>query len=601
MLESDGKNKGVIQTILFVLKQTSVSPGAIIIVILAALACAGETAMLPYFTKTIIDIVSTIDSLSLVNPAMMSALCLIGVLFLIEITWRIYGYMVEIKSIPKLRKNIIERSIDQLFQKSYEYYNSNTASSLATHVMTLCNTIPELLELMLNTFLAKAMIFIFSIALLWQTHIQFAMLMLGWTVSFGILLAYYLPKITARARGFTEQSTILSDRISDSLANALTIRLFANWHIEKRLISTFTAAVLKREKHLNITYMFIFCCTSISFLALQALSLYWLIQEKQLGTITVGDFALVLGTNYQVVDLLWSLMQEIISFSKSLSETQNALSKVYARVEMQDHPQAQDIVVTHGTIQFQNVNFKYTKDSKNIFENFNCKILGGQKVGIVGHSGCGKSTFINLLLRLYDIQGGKIIIDNQDISMVTQDSLRHHIGIIQQSASIFNRTLMENIRYGNIFAPDDEIIESAKRAFAHNFITSMPKKYESLVGDNGVKISGGQSQRIAIARIFLKNAPILVLDEATSQVDSITEGVIQDSLWQLMQDKTTIVVAHRLSTLAKMDRILVFDHDGIVQDGPHHQLIQQVGLYKKLWDTQVNGSIMEHMAQTEIH
>jgi ATP-binding cassette subfamily B protein len=594
MLENDDKNKTIVQTILFVLKQTSVSPGAIFIVILAALACAGETAMLPYFTKTIIDIVSTVESLSLVNPAMISALCLIGLLFFIEMTWRIYGYMVEIKSIPKLRKNIVESSIDQLFQKSYKYYNNATASSLATHVMTLCNTIPELLNLMLNTFLSKAMIFIFSIALLWQTHIQFAILMLGWTVSFGILLAHYLPKVISRSKDFAEQSNMLSDKINDSLANVLAIRLFANWHIEKRLISTSTVATLKKERHLNITYMLIFCCVSISFVALQALSLYWLIKEKQIGTITVGDFALVLGTNYQVVDLLWALMQEIISFSKSLSDTQIALNNVYAKVEMEDNPQAKNIVVNEGIINFHNVTFKYTEDSRNVFEKLNCTILGGQKVGIVGHSGCGKSTFINLLLRLYDIQNGQITIDNQDISMVTQDSLHFHIGVIQQSPAIFQRTLMDNIKYGNVYASDDEVIDTAKKAFAHDFIISMPQKYESLVGDNGAKISGGQRQRIEIARIFLKNAPILVLDEATSQLDSITEKIIHDSLWELMQGKTTIVVAHRLSTLARMDRILVFDGGKIVQDGPHAQLIRQAGIYKKLWDTQINGFISEY-------
>lgn len=194
---------------------------------------------------------------------MISVLSLIGLLFLIEITWRIYGYMVEIKSIPKLRKNIIERSIDQLFQKSYKYYNNTLATSLSTNVMTLCNAIPALLELMLNTFLSKALIFVFSIALLWQTHIQFAMLMLGWTVGFSALFAHALPKIISRAKDFTDQSTLLSDRINDSLANVLAIRLFANWHIERRLISNFTTAALQKEKHLNITYMFIFCCTSI--------------------------------------------------------------------------------------------------------------------------------------------------------------------------------------------------------------------------------------------------------------------------------------------------------------------------------------------------
>jgi ATP-binding cassette subfamily B protein len=216
-------------------------------------------------------------------------------------------------------------------------------------------------------------------------------------------------------------------------------------------------------------------------------------------------------------------------------------------------------------------------------------------VGLVGYSGSGKTTFVNLILRMYNISEGNIFIDDQNIANVTQESLRSNIGIIPQEASLFHRTLMENIRYGRLDASDVEVIEAAKKAHAHEFIERLPEQYESLVGERGVKLSGGQRQRIAIARAILKNASILILDEATSQLDSVTESYIQESLWNLMQDKTTIVIAHRLSTLLHMDRILVFDKGKIIQDGKHSELLTDKGLYKTLWDAQIGGFLPEEI------
>jgi ATP-binding cassette subfamily B protein len=217
------------------------------------------------------------------------------------------------------------------------------------------------------------------------------------------------------------------------------------------------------------------------------------------------------------------------------------------------------------------------------------EILAGQKIGLVGYSGGGKTSFVNLILRLYEISEGSILIDNQDIRDVTQDSLRRAIAMIPQEPVLFHRTLLENIRYGRIEATDEEVIAASKRAYAHEFISKLPENYHTLVGERGIKLSGGQRQRIAIARAILKNAPILILDEATSQLDSVTEEYIQASLAELMQGKTTIVIAHRLSTLLHMDRILVFDQGKIIQDGTHAELLAQAGLYKTLWDAQVGG------------
>ncbi|MGV8948429.1 MAG: ABC transporter ATP-binding protein [Candidatus Paracaedibacter sp.] len=245
-----------------------------------------------------------------------------------------------------------------------------------------------------------------------------------------------------------------------------------------------------------------------------------------------------------------------------------------------------------GEIIFKDVGFHY-KGTDPLFHKKSVVIKPGKKVGLVGFSGSGKTTFVNLILRLYDVTSGQILIDGQDIRDVTQDSLHEAIGMIPQDPSLFNHTLRENIRLGQTNATDAEIKLAAKKAYAHSFIKELPDQYDTMVGERGVKLSGGQRQRIAIARVVLKNAPILILDEATSQLDSVTEILIQDSMWELMQGKTALVIAHRLSTLLHMDRILVFDKGKIVQDGGHSELIAQEGLYKILWSAQVGGFLPE--------
>jgi ATP-binding cassette subfamily B protein len=266
--------------------------------------------------------------------------------------------------------------------------------------------------------------------------------------------------------------------------------------------------------------------------------------------------------------------------------------------DIQDRRHARELVVSKGEIIFEDVQFSY-QGSDPLFQNKSVKIESGQKVGLVGYSGSGKSTFVNLILRLFDVTSGQITVDGQDIRHVTQDSLRANIGMIPQDPSLFHRTLGENIRYGKTNATDEEIVEASKKAHAHAFISALAQGYDSLVGERGVKLSGGQRQRIAIARAILKNAPLLILDEATSQLDSVTESDIQDSLWQLMQGKTTIVIAHRLSTLLHMDRILVFDESKIVEDGTHQALLTQRGLYATLWNAQVGGFLPENRVLRE--
>lgn len=321
---------------------------------------------------------------------------------------------------------------------------------------------------------------------------------------------------------------------------------------------------------------------------------YYLVYLYIQGSITIGDFSLIVGLSISLGHQMWFTMEQVGVLNQAMGKCKQSLSALMVESEVKDISGASDLVVTKGRIAFESVQFHY-KGNDLIFEDTSVVIEAGQKVGLVGCSGGGKSTFVNLILRLYDVTAGCIQIDGQAIQEVTQESLRTNIAMIPQDPSLFHRSILDNIRYGNTDATDEAVIEAAKKAHAHAFISQLPQTYDSLVGERGVSLSGGQRQRIAIARAILKDAPILILDEATSQLDSVTENEIQSSLKELMLGKTTIVIAHRLSTLLSMDRILVFDQGNIIEDGPHIDLIRKEGLYKKLWEAQIGGFLLEDL------
>jgi ATP-binding cassette subfamily B protein len=397
---------------------------------------------------------------------------------------------------------------------------------------------------------------------------------------------------------WSEWGSTITGRVVDSLSNILSVRLFAREAGEKQSLQKTLGEAVKAEQKLEWAYFWLWFSYGYSFFIVLSLNLYFLIKGRAEGWITVGDFALVLTLNIAIVDFFWRLTQEFSQFSQSLGRVKQALRTIMVTPEIQDKSNAMPLIVTKGEILFDCIQFHY-KDSEPLFQNKSVKIKPGQKVGLVGYSGSGKTTFVSLILRLFDVTSGCILIDGQDIRDVTQDSLHEAVGMIPQDPTLFHRSLMENIHYGRPEATEDEVVEAAKRAHAHEFIIQLPQTYASLVGERGVKLSGGQRQRIGIARAILKNAPILILDEATSQLDSVTEGFIQESLWEIMQDKTSIVIAHRLSTLLHMDRILVFDRGKIVEDGTHQELLTKAGLYKTLWDAQVGGFLPDKMTIEE--
>ncbi|MEZ4103002.1 MAG: ABC transporter ATP-binding protein [Candidatus Paceibacterota bacterium] len=328
---------------------------------------------------------------------------------------------------------------------------------------------------------------------------------------------------------------------------------------------------------------------SLTFI-LQFISLWIVIDLWIKGQVSAGFFVLVQMYMFTIFDHIWSIGGSMRDFASSLSDAKEMVEILDQEIDIRDPENPEKCEIKNGNIVFENVSFEY-KDGKDVFEKFNLEIPSGQKVGIVGHSGSGKTTITNLLLRFEDVTNGSVKIDGQDIRNITQDDLRSKISYVPQEPVLFHRTLKENIAYGNPDASDREIEVASKKAHAEEFIKDLKDGYDTIVGERGVKLSGGQRQRISISRVMLENSPILILDEATSSLDSISENLIQRAFDEAMKNRTTIVIAHRLSTIKKMDRIIVLDKGKIVEDGNHDDLLNKKGYYFKLWQAQKDGVI----------
>ncbi|WP_265042179.1 ABC transporter ATP-binding protein [Wolbachia endosymbiont (group B) of Melanostoma mellinum] len=559
----------------------------IILMCVIALVWAIDVSLSPYLVKMIIDRVSTPDTKELFHSVTATAIFYMLILFLIACIHRVYDYLVNIRLIPNLHKKVNDFIFKMLLSKSHSYYQNEFPGSLACKVNQIVDSIPHIIQIVVGVFLYQILALSIAVYALWMLNANFAITMLTWALTFIILSAILLKRLVHLSTKCSEYESIITGKMVEVFFNILSVRLFSRNNTERLYLKTTREEASLVEQKTGWIYFLIFCVYGFSYVIVQGFNFYFLIRGRQEGVMTVGDFILVMAINSTIVSFLWVLTRHFSQFIILWGKVTNGLQTILLISEIQDQPNAPNLVVIKGEISFDKVYFNY-KATESIFQNKSVTISAGQKVGLVGYSGSGKSTFVNLILRLYDVTSGRILIDNQDIRNVTQNSLHENIAMIPQDPCLFHRTIMENIRYGKMNANDEEVIEAAKKACCHEFISKLPQGYDSLVGNRGIKLSGGERQRIIIARAILKNAPILILDEATSQLDSITENYIQGSLCELMQGKTTIVIAHRLSTILNMDRILVFDRGKIVEDGNHKELLDKDGLYQILWNTQVS-------------
>ncbi len=561
---------------------------AIFVMFSVAIFWAVDLSLRPFILKIILNKVAEGSAENIFSYLSVSAISYALMSFLAPVFFRLHGYFVEIQMTPRLRERISNEALNDLLDQSHSYYQRSYSGSLANKINDLMSHVPTIIQIVIDQFFSNFLALIIAAYVLWQVNDLFAIIMLSWVMLFMLGSLFFARHLSELSANWSEYTAIITGKIVDILSNILSVRLFSSKNLEKELLAQTSERAVIAEQKFYWFYFWIWVVYGSLFSVIQALNLYYLIKGRQEGWISIGDFALVLTINIAIVEFIWVLTRKLSEFSRSLGIIIQALQAITEEPEIKDIPEVKQLKVFAGKVSFEDVTFHY-KSAIPLFKNMSVVIEAGQKVGLVGYSGSGKSTFVNVIIRLYDINQGKICIDDQDISKVTQDSLRDFIGMIQQDPSLFHRTLMDNIRYGKKDATEQEVIEAAKRAYADEFIAKIPEGYQTIVGERGVKLSGGQRQRIAIARAILKNAPILILDEATSQLDSVTESYIQDSLTDLMEGKTTLVVAHRLSTLLHMDRILVFDQGEIVEDGTHQELLAKAGLYKTLWDAQVGG------------
>ncbi len=504
-----------------------------------------------------------------------------------NLTWRGITY-IKYRYLPCVLNSADNALLDYILKHSHQFFQERMAGTLSKQIFHLIDGIEKIISSSACNILRASSLLLMAFIFAYQVNTMFLGILVLWSICFFGISLLMSKKLTDLSENQAAKESVLGGQIIDSLTHSFSVSLFARrgYEIVRRSgsLSDYRHAYQKKELYSLLIHSIQGGLIAI----MMACSIFSLVYLYGKGLVTIGDFALIVGLSMETGHMMWFTMSEVDEFNKAVGRCKQSLVSLMAPLEITDKPNAAVLNCTQGKITFNNVTFHYT-GSAPLFQNKSIEIGAGQKVGLVGYSGGGKSSFVNLILRLYDITDGAILIDGQDIRDVTQDSLRENIAMIPQDPSLFHRSLMDNIRYGRIDATDEEVIEAAKKAHAHEFIEKLSQGYDSLVGERGVKLSGGQRQRIAIARAIVKNAPILILDEATSQLDSVTESLIQESLWELMQNKTTIVIAHRLSTLLHMDRILVFDKGKIVEDGTHNGLLAKGGLYTTLWDAQVGG------------
>ncbi|GHU06750.1 ABC transporter ATP-binding protein [Betaproteobacteria bacterium] len=497
---------------------------------------------------------------------------------------------------PMQRQSVTRALYAYLQHHSHRYLNNNFAGALSHRISETSLAVNQIMWAIIFDFWPVAIVFVVSIMLLLQAQSSLSLFVLGWAVLYVTLSWQLATRCRPYAVKSAEARSETTGKLVDSVSNLLSARLFARLGLERKTLDDQLSVELKAVRramwYSERVRWFQFTAAAV----LKIGTVWYALTLWSEGRIGVAEFVLATSLALHIINEARNLSRRFLDFFEFIGNVSNGVRTLIRPHELVDTPDAKPGHIRDGKIEFQGVDFGYT-DEQRIFNKLSLEIPAGQRVGLVGFSGSGKSSFVSLLLRLYDPQGGHILIDGQDIRQMTQDSLHAQVGLIPQDPSLFHRSLADNIRYGRIEASDEEVIEAARKANAHDFIAEMRDGYKALVGERGVKLSGGQRQRIAIARVILKNAPVLILDEATAALDSVTEKAIQQTLDEVMHGKTVIVIAHRLSTIAHLDRILVFDHGRIVEDGSHAELLAQGGTYHRLWSGQAGGFLSDNARQ----
>jgi len=548
-------------------------------------------ALVPIYLKNFFNILTVGGEKDLLVPSLLHVLLLIAIAnFFIWALWRVATFLASILE-SRTIFDLSNYCFSYLHRHSFAFFNNNFVGSLVKRVNRFTRSYETTLDRFVFEFLQMFVEATLAIGVLFYVNKWLGIVMICWMVFFVIVNLIFVKYKLKYDLQRSEADTKASGFLADTCTNNANVKLFNGYKKEVSRMWTLNDNVRRlRLFTWNLGQIFEAVQGALS-IVLEVGMLYLGIKLWQKNLITPGDFILIQAYVLNVLLRVWDFGRTIQRVYEDFADAEEMTEILNTPHEIVDSPKAKTLVVSKGIIKFEKVSFYY-HDNRSIFKNFNLSITPKEKVGFVGPSGAGKTTIIKLLLRMYELSNGKVTIDGQNIAKVTQESLWASISMVPQDPILFHRSLMENIRYGKPDATDEEVLEAAKLAHCHEFISEFPEKYNTYVGERGVKLSGGERQRVAIARSILRNAPILVLDEATSSLDSESEQFIKDALAYLMKDKTVIVIAHRLSTIMKMDRIVVIDGGKIVEEGTHEALLKQKnGLYRKLWTLQAGGFI----------
>ena len=496
---------------------------------------------------------------------------------------------------PSMTSLIRWQNHSYVLKQSLNFFQNDFAGRIAQRIMQTGNSLRDSAVQAVDALWHVLIYAISSLVLFAEADWRLMIPLLTWIVAFISALYYFVPRVKERSVVSSDARSKLMGRIVDGYTNITTLKLFAHTNFEQQYAREAIKEQTEKAQLAGrvVTSMDVVITSMNGLLIVSTTGLaLWLWTQS---LITVGAIALATGLVIRIVNMSGWIMWVVTGIFENIGMVQDGLQSISQPVSVTDRDQAKPLTVARGEVRFENVDFHYGKRS-GIIGGLNLNIKPGEKIGLIGPSGAGKSTLVNLLLRLYDVEGGRILIDGQNIAEVSQESLRERIGMITQDTSLLHRSIRDNLLYGKPDATDAELWEAVHKARADGFIPMLSDAegrtgFDAHVGERGVKLSGGQRQRIAIARVLLKDAPILIMDEATSALDSEVEAAIQESLETLMQGKTVIAIAHRLSTIARMDRLVVLENGKIAETGSHAELLAQGGLYARLWQHQTGGFV----------
>jgi ATP-binding cassette subfamily B multidrug efflux pump len=561
--------------------------------------------MVPVFMGRVVSLVTSSDPARLWDDSRWTLLGMAAVLLVLRPLAQTAQNLIAHQAIAANVANMMRWQHHwHVVRQSWTFFQNDYAGRIASRVL---QTGPAMRESLVALITGVWYILVYgtnALVLLASADPWLALPISLWFASYIVLLRAFVPRMRDRSREVSEARSMLTGRVVDTYTNILTVKLFARARYEDAYVRDAVDEHTGRfHASLRLNTLFSFSLMTLNAMLVTGTSATAIALWMH-GKVGVGVVAMALPMSWQIVSIAGWVALRVTEIFENIGVVQEGMMTIARPIELTDRPGAAELMVTRGEITFEDVRFGYGREN-GLIDGLNLTVRPGERIGLVGRSGAGKSTLVNLLLRFFDVEGGRILIDGRDIALATQESLRAQISVVTQDTSLLHRSIRENIRYGRTDASEAEIMTAARLAHADEFITDLEdwrgrRGYDAQVGERGVKLSGGQRQRVAIARVILKNAPILVLDEATSALDSEVEAAIQASLDTLMAGRTVIAIAHRLSTIARMDRLVILDRGRIVEQGAHEELLRAGGHYAALWRRQSGGFIDAGAAEREI-